>query len=183
MRASAAASRSASGSTTAWFLAPPSAWARVPDGSGPLEDVAGHRRRPDEGHRGHAGVVDEGVHRHGVAVDHREDPSGSPAFGHRSATSTEGDGSRSEGLRTKALPQAMDTGYIHMGTMTGKLNGVIPATTPSGWRTEEGVDPVGHVLGELALQQVGDPAGELDHLEATGHLARGRPRSPCRARR
>ena len=35
-----------------------------------------------------------------------------------------------------ALPHAIATGYIHIGTMTGKLNGVIPATTPSGWRSE-----------------------------------------------
>ncbi len=40
------------------------------------------------------------------------------------------------------LPQAMATGYIHMGTMTGKLNGVMPATTPSGWRTDEASTPL-----------------------------------------
>ena len=34
----------------------------------------------------------------------------------------------------KALPAAMATGCIHSGTMAGKLNGVMPATTPSGWR-------------------------------------------------
>ena len=45
------------------------------------------------------------------------------------------DGSRSDGLRMKAFPQAMDTGYIQSGTMAGKLNGVMPATTPTGWRT------------------------------------------------
>ena len=42
----------------------------------------------------------------------------------------------------KQLPQAMATGYIHIGTMTGKLNGVMPATTPSGWRTDEASTPV-----------------------------------------
>ena len=31
-----------------------------------------------------------------------------------------------------ALPQAIAIGCIHIGTMTGKLNGVIPAQTPSG---------------------------------------------------
>ena len=36
----------------------------------------------------------------------------------------------------KALPVAMAIGAIHSGTITGKLNGVIPATTPSGWRIE-----------------------------------------------
>jgi hypothetical protein len=34
----------------------------------------------------------------------------------------------------KALPAAMATGCIHSGTMAGKLNGVMPATTPRGWR-------------------------------------------------
>ena len=32
------------------------------------------------------------------------------------------------------LPQAMALANIHIGTMAGKLNGVMPATTPSGWR-------------------------------------------------
>ena len=35
-----------------------------------------------------------------------------------------------------ALPHASATGTIHSGTITGKLNGVMPATTPSGWRIE-----------------------------------------------
>ena len=46
------------------------------------------------------------------------------------------DGSFSDGLSTKALPHAIASGNIHIGTMAGKLNGVIPATTPSGWRIE-----------------------------------------------
>jgi allophanate hydrolase subunit 1 len=46
------------------------------------------------------------------------------------------DGSRSDGLRTKVLPHAIAIGYIHIGTIAGKLNGVMPATTPSGWRSE-----------------------------------------------
>ena len=36
----------------------------------------------------------------------------------------------------KAFPQAMAIGYIHIGTMAGKLKGVMPATTPSGCRIE-----------------------------------------------
>ena len=34
------------------------------------------------------------------------------------------------------FPQAMATGCIHIGTMIGKLKGVIPAQTPSGSRKE-----------------------------------------------
>ncbi len=36
----------------------------------------------------------------------------------------------------KQFPQASAGAHIHMGTMAGKLNGVMPATTPSGWRIE-----------------------------------------------
>ena len=36
----------------------------------------------------------------------------------------------------KALPAATASGNIHSGIIAGKLNGVIPATTPSGTRTE-----------------------------------------------
>ena len=46
-------------------------------------------------------------------------------------------GSFSDGFRTKVLPQAMAIGYIHIGTMAGKLNGVMPATTPSGWKSDQ----------------------------------------------
>ena len=36
----------------------------------------------------------------------------------------------------KALPQAIAGASFHSGIMAGKLNGVMPATTPSGWRIE-----------------------------------------------
>ena len=63
-------------------------------------------------------------------------PSGTPASLSSSARIRDADGTRSETLRMKQLPQARATGNIHIGTMTGKLNGVIPATTPNGWRRE-----------------------------------------------
>ncbi len=46
----------------------------------------------------------------------------------------EAEGTFSDGLRMKLLPQAIAIGNIHSGTITGKLNGVIPAQTPTGWR-------------------------------------------------
>ena len=46
------------------------------------------------------------------------------------------DGTFSDGLSTNVLPHASATGNIHSGTITGKLNGVMPAHTPSGWRSE-----------------------------------------------
>ncbi len=62
-------------------------------------------------------------------------PSGRPAALKSSAMRTEAEGTFSDGLRTKVLPQAIATGNIHSGTITGKLNGVTPAQTPTGCRT------------------------------------------------
>src|SRR3954469_2887412 len=64
-------------------------------------------------------------------------PSGSPASAYSSAIRFDTDGSRSDGLSTNVLPVAIAIGCIHIGTMIGKLNGVIPAHTPSGWRNEK----------------------------------------------
>ena len=68
-------------------------------------------------------------------------PSGTPASVISSASAIGQDGSFSDGLRMKALPQAMASGAIHKGIMAGKLNGVIPAQTPTGWRTESRSTP------------------------------------------
>ena len=46
-------------------------------------------------------------------------------------------GSFSDGFRTNVLPQAIAIGNIHIGTIAGKLNGVMPATTPSGWKSDQ----------------------------------------------
>src|SRR2546430_3330580 len=51
-----------------------------------------------------------------------------------SASLIDADGSFSDGFSTKVLPVAMAIGNIHIGTIAGKLNGVMPATTP---RSEE----------------------------------------------
>ena len=100
-------------------------------------------------------------------------PSGRPASAHSDAISSDADGSFSDGLSTNVLPQAMASGNIHIGTMAGKLNGVMPATTPTGCRIEYESTLGGDVLREAALEQVRDAAGELDDLQAPRHLARG----------
>ena len=63
-------------------------------------------------------------------------PAGSPASRNSSASISGTPGSRSDGFRMKALPQAMAGAHFHSGIIAGKLNGVMPATTPSGWRME-----------------------------------------------
>src|SRR6478735_8553325 len=62
-------------------------------------------------------------------------PSGNPASRTSSASNNDADGSFSDGLCTNALPHASALASIHIGTITGKLNGVTPATTPTGWST------------------------------------------------
>ena len=69
-------------------------------------------------------------------------PSGRPASAHSSARTIAAEGSRSLGLRTNVLPQAIATGNIHIGTIAGKLNGVMPTQTPSGSRNEYRSTPV-----------------------------------------
>src|SRR6187200_3322279 len=63
-------------------------------------------------------------------------PSGRPASLSSSAVQIDAEGSFSDGFSTNVLPHASAGPHIHMGTIAGKLNGVIPATTPSGWRIE-----------------------------------------------
>ena len=65
----------------------------------------------------------------------------------------------------------MAIGKNHIGTMAGKLNGEMMPTTPSGCRDGVHVDLGRGVLGEAALDQVRDAAGELDDLLAAADLA------------
>src|SRR3954466_16040795 len=68
-------------------------------------------------------------------------PGGRPASASSWAQKLAHDGSRSLGLSTNVLPHASAIGYIHIGTIAGKLNGVMPTTTPSGWGAEEEEPP------------------------------------------
>ena len=63
-------------------------------------------------------------------------PAGRPASIINCASIIGTPGSRSDGFRMKALPQAIAGANFHIGIIAGKLNGVMPATTPSGCRSE-----------------------------------------------
>ena len=63
-------------------------------------------------------------------------PAGRPASAHSSAIHSAAEGSFSDGLSTTVLPAAMAMGKNHIGTMAGKLNGLMMPTTPSGWRMD-----------------------------------------------
>ena len=132
---------SASGRMIAWFLAPPRAWTRLPlalarwwmyfaIGVDPTNEMAATS--------GWSSSASTATLSPWTTL---KTPSGSPASAHSSATKFDADGSRSLGLRTNVLPQAIATGYIHIGTIAGKLNGVMPATTPSGCRKEKTSTP------------------------------------------
>ena len=80
-------------------------------------------------------------------------------------------GTFSDGFRMNVLPQAMANGYIHIGTMAGKLNGVMPAQTPIGWRMVWQSMPRGHVLERIAHHQAGHAAAHFHHLDGAAHFA------------
>src|SRR6185369_18010916 len=62
-------------------------------------------------------------------------PFGNPAFSNNSIMSNAVSGTFSLGFSTNVLPQTRASGNIHIGTIAGKLNGVIPTHTPNGWST------------------------------------------------
>ena len=66
-------------------------------------------------------------------------------------------GTRSDGLRMKVLPVAMAKGYIHIGTIAGKLNGVMPTQTPMGWRMVLQSMPAATSLSESPIIRLGMP--------------------------
>ena len=84
-------------------------------------------------------------------------PSGSPASRSSSAIRSDSDGTRSEGFSTKVLPQAIATGNIHIGTIAGKLNGVMPAQTPTGSRSDQLSTPVPTLSLNSPLIRCGTP--------------------------
>ena len=171
VRCVAARSRSASASTTAWFLAPPRACTRFPwavavawtcfaIGVDPTNDTAET-----------SGCVSSPSTATRSPCSTEKTPSGSPAAFQRRASRSDDDGSRSDGLSTNALPVAMAMGAIHSGTIAGKLNGVMPATTPSGSRNENTSTPV-------AAWSVYSPLSSCGMPHAYSTTSSPRPTSP-----
>ncbi len=135
--ASAARSRSASGSTTMWFFAPPRACTRLPlrvpvsytyraIGVDPTNEIAFTRGSSSSASTATLSPCST-----------LNTPSGRPASFHSAPSQFAVDGSFSLGLRITQLPAAIAIGKNHIGTMAGKLNGEMTPTTPSGCRSEE----------------------------------------------
>src|SRR6266568_7064644 len=127
---------SASGITTMWFFAPPSACTRLPLTEPVAKTYFAIGVEPTKLTAATRGSVSSVSTASLLPFTMFNTPGGAPASSISSASRNGHDGSFSEGLRMKVLPQAIATGNIHIGTIAGKLNGVIPAHTPSGWRIE-----------------------------------------------
>ena len=84
-------------------------------------------------------------------------PAGRPASLSNSTTRVGVSGTFSEGFNTNVLPQAMANGYIHMGTIAGKLKGVMPAQTPMGWRIVLQSMPAATSFSESPIIRLGIP--------------------------
>src|SRR5207248_2982138 len=102
-------------------------------GVGAGADLQGPHPRHQPVHQLVADPADRDRHRY----RHAALPGGSPASVSSSAMRSPADGSRSDGFKMKVLPVAIAIGNIHIGTIAGKLNGVMPAQTPRGWRTDQ----------------------------------------------
>jgi hypothetical protein len=80
-------------------------------------------------------------------------------------------GSRSDGLRTKVFPQARAMGSIRMGTMAGKLKGGDCGDDAEELAHGIAVNAGADLLGEIALEKLGNSGGKFDDLEAAGGFA------------
>ena len=120
-----------------WFLAPPSACTRLPALVPFSYTYLAMGVEPTKLTALMVFVLQDGVHRHLVAMHHVEDAVRQSRLGpaaRRGAAMRKG--LSPLGLSTKVLPHAIASGSNHIGTMAGKLNGVITANTPTGWLIE-----------------------------------------------
>src|SRR5579862_8753872 len=99
-------------------------------------------------------------------------PGGRPASVSSSPSFIADSGTFSDGFRTNVLPQVIATGNIHNGTIDGKLNGVMPTQTPTGWRLVS-QSTLGARFSSACPISMLNAARELHHLDAALHL---RPR-------
>src|ERR1022692_904806 len=134
MMASTLFSTLASGIATRWFLAPPNACTRLPCAAAVWYTYFATGPDPTNEIARTSGCASRASTASRDPCSRLYTPAGRPASCNNSAARVGVSGTFSDGFRMNVLPQAMAKGYIHIGTMAGKLNGVMPAHTPSGWR-------------------------------------------------
>ena len=100
-------------------------------------------------------------------------PSGRPASAQSRAIHNAAEGTFSDGLITTVLPAAMATGKNHIGTMAGKLKGLMIPATPIGARIEDTSTPVEALSVEPPLSRCGIPQANSTTSWPRATLARG----------
>ena len=98
-------------------------------------------------------------------------PAGTPACAARSAISNEADGSFSDGFSTNVLPRGDGVRQHPQRHHRRKVERRDAGHDTEGLADRVDVDSRRRLLGELALQQLRDAAGELDVLDPACHLA------------
>ena len=66
------------------------------------------------------------------------------------------------------LPHAIAIGNIHIGTIAGKLNGVMPAQTPNGCRTLQQSTPPATLSEYSPLSNCAMPQGVFHYFQTSG---------------
>ncbi len=100
-------------------------------------------------------------------------PAGRPASIISSARRIGTDGSRSEGFRMKALPQAIAGANIHIGIIAGEVEGRDAGADADRLAHRVHVDRGACPFGKLTLLQMRDAADELADFEAAHDIALG----------
>src|SRR5258708_19575210 len=93
-------------------------------------------------------------------------PGGRPAPENIAARRRVADGSRSLGLRTRVLPQAIAIAPCTTGISTGKLKGLIATTTPMRANLHR-VDATRHTRAKRATVPTADRGQLAQHLDST----------------
>ena len=81
-----------------------------------------------------SGMLEDRVDGDLVAMDDIEDAVRHAGLGEELGQEVRGRRILLRRLEDECVALAIAVANIHIGTIAGKLNGVIPATTPSGWR-------------------------------------------------
>mmetsp|Transcript_69395 Transcript_69395/g.185185 ORF Transcript_69395/g.185185 Transcript_69395/m.185185 type:complete len:299 (-) Transcript_69395:230-1126(-) len=127
----------ASGSTTAWFLAPTLHWHRLPREVAARYTCLPTAPLPTKETARTAGWEQRNSTTALPPCRRLKMPGGRPAWEARRAMIMAAVGTFSDGFRMNALPDPTAIGSIQSTIMAGKLNGAMPTTTPRGWRYDD----------------------------------------------
>ena len=131
------------------------------------------RRRADEAHRRDVFVGEQRIDRLLVAVDDVQHPGRHPGFDREFGQPETAGWILLRRLQHEGVA-AGERDRIHPhGNHRREVERRDPGADPQGLAHVEAVHAARHVLVELALEKLGDAAGELDDLDAAGHRAAG----------